>query len=219
MPAKERRYQRARLTHPLRGNFGTTPVQLVDVSLLGARVEHTAPLSAGSVSTLTFPSGNQQVAIDSRVVRCKLERFRQGADGLPIYASGLLFTGANGEAGRRLHSFIAQQVTRELEEMKVAGKPLLPVSPDRLPILRGGVVDGAAVQYASFIACKLDKSGWKRVPTEKPSQPREGFTVGATDDSRQIDLLCRAYKEADDKGRRLIQLLAELSILRGMPGG
>ena len=55
---------------------------------------------------------------------------------------------------------------------------------------------------------------WWRVPTNSPSQPPNGFTVGGHEDDEELESLCRAYEIADEEGRRLIRLVAELSVLQ-----
>jgi len=43
-------------------------------------------------------------------------------------------------------------------------------------------------------------------------QPRNGFTVGAYEDEDDLETLCRTYEAADEEGRSLIRLVAELSV-------
>jgi hypothetical protein len=47
--------------------------------------------------------------------------------------------------------------------------------------------------------------------TDSPEQPNNGFTVAAYEDDEELESLCQAYEIADEEGRRLIQLVAELS--------
>ena len=42
-------------------------------------------------------------------------------------------------------------------------------------------------------------------------QPPDGFTVGAHEVEEELQALCQTYEVADEEGRRLIRLVAELS--------
>ena len=53
---------------------------------------------------------------------------------------------------------------------------------------------------------------WYREPTDSPQQPAFGFTVAAYEDEEELETLCRAWEISDDEGRRLIRLVAELSV-------
>ena len=47
--------------------------------------------------------------------------------------------------------------------------------------------------------------------TDSPEQPSNGFTVAGYEDDEELESLCQAYQIADEEGRRLIKLVAELS--------
>ena len=49
--------------------------------------------------------------------------------------------------------------------------------------------------------------------TDTPQQPTDGFTVAAYEDEEELETLCRTYEQADEEGRSLIRLVAELSVL------
>src|SRR5258708_31729844 len=91
MEPRTRRVQRIHLAQPIVARLGAAKVVLVDVSVLGARVEHHTPLVAGSHSRLSFAWEGEEVAADCRIVRSRLERFSVGADGLTAYHSGVAF--------------------------------------------------------------------------------------------------------------------------------
>ena len=80
---------------------------------------------------------------------------------------------------------------------------------------------GAARRAAAsgFSVFRLGPEGWTKRPALLPDQPPDGFTVFAYEDDEHLAGLCRAYEQADDQGRKLIRLMAELSIneTKGFP--
>jgi len=64
-----------------------------------------------------------------------------------------------------------------------------------------------------YIAYHLKKGAWWRIPTDSALQPPDGFTVAAYEDEEELAQLCETYESASDEGRRLIRLVAELSVL------
>ena len=67
-----------------------------------------------------------------------------------------------------------------------------------------------------YICFQLENNRtWKKKRTPDPGQPSEGFTVSASEDQAQIQMLCEAYAKSDRDGRKMIQLFAQLSIIEG----
>jgi hypothetical protein len=230
---RTRRVQRIRLAQPVMARLGTAQVVLVDVSVMGARIEHHTPLAAGSRARLAFTFDEQEIATECRIVRSRLERFSVGADGLTIYHSGLEFDEADPDTKKKLRDMIARFITRALEEQKLNAKGTVPSSVDHMPIFRyGGQLTanqkdvtealGESVLPASrvaketgYICYHLENNTWKKKRTHDPGQPNEGFTISALEDRSQADLLCDAYQKSDREGRKMIQLFAQLSIMEG----
>ena len=65
-----------------------------------------------------------------------------------------------------------------------------------------------------FISFRLKGDSWWRVPTDSPNQPPDGFTVASYEDDEELETLCHTYEQADEEGRRLIRLVAELSVVQ-----
>src|SRR5260370_17643358 len=87
--SRDRRVQRVHLSLPVTGRFGANQVIVVDISVLGARIEHHTPLgaAAGDSGNLSFMLEDEQITVDCRVVRSRLERFSVGAHGMTVYPS------------------------------------------------------------------------------------------------------------------------------------
>jgi hypothetical protein len=229
---RNRRVQRVHLAQPLLARLGATQVLLVDVSVLGARVEHHVPLIAGAFSRLAFAWEEQPVEGDCRIVRSRLERFSVGPEGLTVYHSGLEFQSMTAEASSRVKGMIALYITRALEEQKLNARGVLPQHDvERMPIFRFGgqltanvkdkqsgsilLPTARLAKESGYICYHLENNQWRQKRTHDPGQPPEGFTISATEDHSQAELLCAAYLRSDADGRRMIQLFAQLSIIEG----
>jgi hypothetical protein len=172
--------------------------------------------------------------MDCRIVRSRLERFSVGADGLTVYHSGLEFENVPEEVKARLKAMIGQFIARALEEQKLNARGVMPDhDPTKMPIFRhGGLLTanpgdvaeaiGSAqlptsriAKDAGYICYHLDGRTWRKKRTHDPGQPTEGFTISATEDRAQADMLCDAYLNSDREGRKMIQLFAQLSIMEG----
>ena len=229
---RTRRVQRIHLAQPLVARLGATQVVLVDVSLLGARIEHATALSAGAQARLDFVWEEEEITVEARIVRSRLERFSVGADGLTVYHSGLEFTEIEPDMKERLKKMIERFIKRALDEQKLNARGATPEhSVDKMPIFRfGGQLtanpkdkeSGASVlpsariaKETGYICYQLDHKTWKKKRTHDPGQPTEGFTISALEDNAQAELLCEAYLKSDPEGRKMIQLFAQLSIMEG----
>ena len=233
MEPRTRRVQRVHLAQPLLARLGATQVLLVDVSVLGARIEHHIPLPAGSHGRFTFEWEGKEIITTCRIVRSRLERFSVGTDGLMVYHSGLEFENTSTETKARIKAMIARFISRALEEQKLNARGVLPEhDADKMPIFRfGGQLTANAkdkqalgpamlpvsrvAKETGYICYHLDRNQWRRKRTHDPGQPPEGFTILAAEDHSQAELLCEAYLRADRDGRKLIQLCAQLSIADG----
>jgi hypothetical protein len=234
MQPRTRRVQRIHLAQPIVARLGAAKVVLVDVSILGARVEHHTPLIAGSHTRVAFEWEEEEVAADCRIVRSRLERFSVGADGLTIYHSGLEFETMDPRSTDTLKRMIGTFISSALEEQKLNARGVLPMhDPARMPIFRRGgqltanklhvaenvgssvLPTARMVKDSGYVCYHLENNSWRKKRTHDPGQPNEGFTISALEDHDQAELLCEAYQRSDRDGRKLIQLFAQLSIVEG----
>jgi len=233
--ARSRRVQRVHLALPVTARFGSNQVVVVDISVLGARIEHHVPLGTptGGTANLAFRWEDEDIDVDCRVVRSRLERFSVGADGLTVYHSGLEFLDPEFETRSALKRIIGGFIARALHEQKLNARGVVPTSVEKMPIFRYGqltenrsdvaeAIGSSALPTArmakqtGYICFQLEKNTmWKKKRTHDPGQPAEGFTVSADEDQAQIEMLCKAYEKSDRDGRKMIQLFAQLSIIEG----
>lgn len=229
---RTRRVQRVHLPQPLIARLGAAQVVLVDVSVLGARVEHHTPLAAGAYSRLAFEWENRSILLACRIVRSRLERFSAGHDGLTVYHSGLEFHRVDDESKAVLKEMIGVFISRALEEQKLNARGVTPQHDvDRMPIFRFGQLTANAkdkdvrpsllpssriAKETGYVCYHLENERhWRCKRTHDPGQPPNGFTISATEEHSQAELLCDAYQRSDGEGRRMIQLFAQLSIMDG----
>ena len=193
---ERREFQRLRLESPVAGTFGDAGVTVVEVGILGARIEHASLLPA-SRDDLRFRYGGQTIEM-----RCECVR-TLGSEGR--YVSGLRFLAAVGASGDHLRDMLAQLVVDELESKYDHSATRL-----RIRAIDGDrTVRGADAHFLSY---RLEDGAWRRRRVFLPEQPALGFTVARGEDADEMQRLCAVYEASDDEGRRLIRLFAELSV-------
>jgi hypothetical protein len=234
MQPRTRRVQRIHLPQPLVARLGASQVILIDISTLGARIEHNTPLNAGAFTRLAFQWEEQEIASNCRIVRSRLERFSTGPNGMTIYHSGLEFDAMPDATRATLKKLIESFITRALEEQKLNARGVMPQHDEaRMPIFRFGgqltantkdvraAVGSSVLPTArmsaetGYVSYCLENRNWRKKRTHDPGQPPDGFTISANEDHSQAELLCQAYEKSDGEGRRMIQLFAQLSIADG----
>jgi hypothetical protein len=112
---QRRRVPRVRLPAPLSGRtLGILSFYLVDLSVLGARIEHTDPLRPGSSWALELPIPLGGPVLSGQVVWSRVieEKQTPGGDQSHRYQSGLLFTALTGDQQAEL-ARIVQQITTQ----------------------------------------------------------------------------------------------------------
>src|SRR5205085_11772288 len=103
-----------------------------------------------------------------------------------------------------LREMLAELVVRALEARRGSGGVSPSAAIDGDKTVRG--------KDAAFLCYRFEDGAWHRRRVFLPEQPASGFTVARTEDSDEIQHLCRVYAVSDEEGRRLIRLFAELSV-------
>jgi hypothetical protein len=190
---ERREFQRLHLASPIQGTFGSVPVVIQEIGILGARVQHNEPLESDR-GDLRFTSHGESIAM-----RCEVVRTINGV-------SGLRFIAALENSGDSLRSMLAQLVTQEFARR-------YDDSATKMKVRR--LVDGDKTVRgtdAQFLSYRFEDGGWKRRHVFLPEQPSIGFTVARGEDTDEMRRLCEVYEASDEEGRRLIRLFAELSV-------
>ena len=198
---ERREFQRLRLDMPLPGSFGAAEVTIVEAGVLGARVQHAAPLETAR-GELRFPYDANEIVMRCEVVRTmEASRTRYGEG----FVSGLRFVAAVGDSGDYLRAMLSRLVVQAIEHRHDSSATRL-----RIRTVDGDrTVRGVDAQFLSF---RLDNGQWRRRHVFLPEQPAAGFTVARGEDAEEMQRLCTVYEASDEEGRRLIRLFAELSV-------
>ena len=196
---ERREFQRLRVEPPIPASYAVTPVSLIEIGVLGARLHHAEKLDRDE-GELRFSFEGDEIALKCEVVRTiESQASRYPGSGME---SGVRFVGALGESGDYLRKALATLVTRALEHRSVPHNQMPKIDGDKT--VRG--------KDASYICYRLDEKGWQKRAVFLPEQPAIGFTVARGVDPDEVQRLQRVYQASDDEGRRLIRLFAELSV-------
>jgi hypothetical protein len=122
-PAEKRRIQRIRPSEPIAATVAGVAVKIVDLSTVGARVEHEFPLSTGGMVRLQFTYSGETFDLSCQVVRCRLQRSVALRDGGIVYNSGLRFADAEERSRALVRELVASLVLDRLEKSRQAGEP------------------------------------------------------------------------------------------------
>jgi len=200
-PEERREFQRLGVSSPIPATLGTIPVSILEIGILGARLQHSAPVDA-QYSELRFSYSGNEIAMKCEVVRTAALPSPYPDSGLQ---SGVRFLAAIGESGDSLRGMLGELVTREINERHAHGPAAI----------QAPGVDGdrtARGRDAGFIAFRFEHGRWSKRPVFLPEQPSSGFTVARGYDPDELQRLCAVFEAADDEGKRLIRVFAELSV-------
>ena len=230
-PSPERRKKkRIRLTRGLIARFGTMGAIILDISDAGARIEHFNRLDVRKKALFRLEWQQQPIETTAQVVSCKVHRFDHGDQGTTVYQSGLYFTEYAGDSAAKLRDLANTVVARSLAEQVANARGIGPVIERNMPVFRSGgvvaneleanqesaerliptsevVIDRGYIRCTLIGGVRFDQK-WSRTP----DQPAEGFTVSAAEPSEHVEQLCENYLNGSEEDRKLILLLAQLSV-------
>ena len=226
---ERRKRKRTALPRGVLARYGTLDVIMIDVSEGGARIEHFTQLSVGRKNRFRFEWEEQRIEAEAEVRSCKVHRFaNEEEEGTTVFQSGLLFTSFVADSALKIHEMVSKLVARSLAEQVANARGIGPVIERNMPVFRGGLVTSSGVEGSDdknvripktqivvdrgYTRCALAGKRWTKKWSRSSEQPDEGFTVPATEPTDHVDQLCEMYEKADEEGRKLIQLLARLSV-------
>jgi hypothetical protein len=201
-PEERREFQRLGLKPPTPGTLGAVAVSILEVGVLGARVQHAGKLD-DQYAELRFSHRGNEIGMKCEVVRTAPGASKDPQSGME---SGVRFLAAIGDSGDRLRSMLGELVTRELDARRT--------SPGTSPLPKPRVDGDRTVRGvdAGFLCYRFENGRWSKRAVFLPEQPTLGFTVARASDNDEIQRLCRVFEVSDEEGRRLIRLFAELSV-------
>jgi hypothetical protein len=208
MQANDRRiFQRLRLARPILGTFDHQNALILDLGITGAFIEHYGVATSRLNCGLQFPWKGHTLEFTGEVMRTFVVRVA-GND--IVSHTGIRFTEAIGDSEAQLHDLMATFVGSVLAA-QTANKNGIRLDEEHLTLMDVGGARRARVR--GLKRYRLDREGtWSHASTNDPKQPEDGFTVAAYEYEEDLETLCDAYEAADDEGRRLIRLIAELSV-------
>jgi len=188
---------------PIRARLGPAEGVLLEIGFSGALFEHRMHLPQGLQTGLTFERSGRQFILPTDIMRSVAI---DSPSTTTYYHSGLRFQRSEldsalrdliaGEAKNLLMAQAANAMGVRMPNLTGSGDRLVPRRPP------GG----------GFLIYILHLNVWERTPSMSPEQPDEGFTVSVYEDPDELDNLCRVYESSDEDGRKLIRVLAELSL-------
>ncbi len=211
MSTDDRRvFQRLKLTKPILSTFAGGNALVLDIGMTGALIEHYGAPVPGDVFNLSFRWQGADVEFVCEVIRSEAMRDQAGDGKSTVSHTGVRFAKAVGDSNERLQDLMATFVGRILAAQKAnaAGDHR-----DETPTILEQLGGARRSRSRGFVSYRLKGDSWWRVPTSSPAQPADGFTVAAHEEEEEVQTLCRTYQAADDDGRNLIRLVAELSAM------
>ena len=208
-PEERRRYGRIDLERALPGEFGHSPVKVIEVSVTGFLIAHEGRLRPGESETLAVEWEGNKITLRCTLVRSTLWRLAKKMGEQSIYRSGLQIVESSRESFDHLRELIGERILRALEEQKANARGVPPLAAYMYQPEKGDL----------YRRCELVDGVWRKTETIRAQQPPEGFTVSAEVDPFHIEMLCETWERTTDEGRRLLRMLADLSISKaeGIP--
>ncbi|MHB0969059.1 MAG: hypothetical protein ACYC7A_14305 [Thermoanaerobaculia bacterium] len=217
MADEKRQVERIRLQEPLAAFINNRRVWIVDLGLLGCRIEHNHPLDAGQQVTMLFHWGGDDITIDCAITRCEVQPLLMDTREISIYHSGIEFGQSSPNTSNAVRRIVAAEVMRILDAQKANARGEIRTWAKDVSFFakKHDVAEKGQGGKPVYLMCRLDKSGqWNRVPVYKANQPPDGFTVAADTPADEIETLIRSYAEGNAEARHLIRVCAELSLLQ-----
>jgi hypothetical protein len=195
---------------PVVARVGTIRVFLLEVSLSGILVAHQGNMPReGATGVVMFEWESIAVALECRVARNTLEKMARNANEKSVYHAAMEIIRASDEAMKTLRDMITAVVARSLDEQKANARGIPAAAAQTFQTGKG----------SQFLRLELLNGAWRRTETTRPDQPMNGFTISADEPPEHVKLLCDTYASADHENRKLIKVMAELSISKaeGIP--
>lgn len=204
-----------KLERPLFARFGPIGVIILDLTEKGARIEHLVYLERGRAQPLRFEWERKVYEATAQVKACKVHRFAAGDDGQTVYQSGLEFTDYAETGEDALRDMTTTIVARSLAEQvaNLRGSVRYPEDGGKR-VIKGGDAETDMPIDRGYVRCNFLGDRFEKKWSRSPDQPTLGFTISAAEPSENIDQLCDTYLKGNADDRKLIGILARLSVAR-----
>lgn len=202
-----RESQRLKLLKPILGKVNGEGALILDIGVGGAFIEHYGQASPGDQFRLSFLYEGSSVDFVCEVRRSFVVRL--ASDESKVSHSGARFVEAIGDSEELLGRMMASFISRILEAQRANARGERSLSHGEAILARLG--DAQRMRARGCVTHVFEEGRWTATRGDSPNQPDDGFTVAAFEDEGEVQLLREAYETADEEGRRLIRLIADLS--------
>lgn len=206
-----REFQRLKLSKPILAQMNAANALILDIGVSGAFLEHYGTVEKGEQFPMTFRWQGSDVTFQCEVVRSVVVRLPGGDGKSTTSHTGVRFLDAVGDARARLQDLITTFVGRILDAQRANAAGENTESAGATILARLG--EARRIRSRGYVTYRFENDTWWRVPGNSAIQPPDGFTVGDFEDQDELEQLCRTYEEADESGRNLIRMVAELSLV------
>lgn len=203
-PADRRRAERVHLEEPIDAHVDVDDVVIIEVGLLGAKIEHNEPLPHDA-SRLSFFWRGEEITYEIRVAHT--DDFDSTLGG-KLFRSGLEFISPVGKSDHTLREMLVVQVQRLIETQKANARGER--SDDGVMFVRQEVTD--ATPESQYIVLRYIDNKWERFTSSSSQQPKDGLTVSASLPDQEVEMLMEQFAKADATQRHLLKAMAEASI-------
>jgi hypothetical protein len=207
-----REFQRLKLAKPILATMDGQSALILDIGIAGAFLEHFGEVNPGDEFVLSFRWQGDDVTFRCRVARSQVIRNPAGDGASTVAHTGVRFMEPEGDSQRRLQDLMATFVGRVLAAQRANASG--DISDASGAVILDQMGGAHRSRSRGFLLFRLRDDVWWKTTSDSPDQPAgEGFTVASFEDEEDLEDLCRAYERADEEGRHLIRLIAELSTL------
>lgn len=202
-----RRYGRIQLDEdPMPAVIDGVGVQVLELSVVGFRVSHDMRFpGTAEKREIKLDWDGRKMQFACSIVRSTMHQLARRPGEKSIYHSGVRILDAVDDSELVLRDFIASRIIRALEEQKANARGMPPL----------GNYTYQVGKTNHFRRCELVDGLWRKTESNRNDQPANGFTISAAVDPIHVDMLCKTWERTNEEGRRLTQILAELSIRKG----
>ncbi|HEY5609609.1 MAG TPA: hypothetical protein VIL97_00265 [Thermoanaerobaculia bacterium] len=218
----KRKSERIAFGVPIWGRVGLTNVAITDLSVFGAGVHHRLRLNTTANETnLVFRWREQEINLDCRIARTRLERHVGAEASLTLYHSGLRFIRPSERETSIVRRIISSRVARALREQRAnafavsideVDEVTLDLAEPPSSIYLNELMSVLTATRTAYVRCTLEGAVWKQSVVETPEQPANGFTIAGAEGDESIRMLCRTYEMSPPEGRQMIRTFAHLSL-------
>ena len=202
---ERRRAARFAVPPDVEASVSGTPVTLLDLSTIGARIEHEERFSL-TAPQLRITWQGQAASIPIRVVRSEIAGRRESR---LIYHSGVQFVSMSSDADGVIASILRRP---DATPPRPAPPPLPPPAFDDTWIRRVNIFREQSDDDLPFAQFRLTPGGWEKSYVASPWQPEDGFTIRR--EERDFDELQRTYEVADPETRRMMRIALEAKLTK-----